>query len=647
MTEPGTGIDRVSHRGFRLAFPSGDQARIDGAGLGCARDFDIVLSSGRRVPGGRGAHVLVRDHAGVPIRLRPLRHGGWLAGLTRDRFLRPGRAMRELALSVELRARGIALAEPVAAIARRRRLVWRMVFASVDRPDALDGDAWLRSAPDAPLRRAAAAELGRSLRRLHDAGVLHGDLQLRNLLVEPGGDTGPALTLIDLDHARRVASPGPGDRMAELMRLARSAGKLGHQALLDRDGGIARRVLVAYCAGDRALRRAMLDRLPVERRRLRRHRRAWPRRVARKALLLATCAGLVGCPADERTSLRDGSVEDFAGQVSAETQATTPRWSMFALGDTGREPGPFAFLGGQLRVAAAMEREAQRAPVDAITLLGDNFYWNGLDREHLVERVRHNLVRPYCAFLAFDGPRSKEVVDACDGEPGRLGPVPLFAVLGNHDLKQPGSAALEQESVPLFLPGWRMTRGLAEPLEVTPGLSLVLFESEPAIREPERMKAALRDALTRARGPWIVLAAHRPIATDDQGGLPRGGYPAWVREAIAESGRAVQLALVGHHHNLQVFELETPTRLVQVGAGSGGDVRGPLAIDHPDARFGALALGFVRVDLVGATGDDPERLVVSLFALRSRFGWPWPGRASLAARFGIDRAGRLIRITTD
>ena len=53
------------------------------------------------------------------------------------------------------------------------------------------------------------------------------------------------------------------------------------------------------------------------------------------------------------------------------------------------------------------------------------------------------------------------------------------------------------------------------------------------------------------------------------------------------------------------------------------------------------------VDLVGATGDDPERLVVSLFALRSRFGWPWPGRASLAARFGIDRAGRLIRITTD
>ncbi len=89
------------------------------------------------------------------------------------------------------------------------------------------------------------------------------------------------------------------------------------------------------------------------------------------------------------------------------------RYSIIAVGDTGRTHRFAQLLGGQIAVSEAMVAEAKESPVDALIFLGDNFYWNGLDRETLVSRVRENLVAPYCYFLRLDGPRSSEVEEAC------------------------------------------------------------------------------------------------------------------------------------------------------------------------------------------------------------------------------------------
>jgi hypothetical protein len=286
-----------------------------------------------------------------------------------------------------------------------------------------------------------------------------------------------------------------------------------------------------------------------------------------------------------------------------------------------------------------MTKDARREPVDALALLGDNFYDAGLIASEMVARLRTNLVRPYCHFLALNGPRSAEIEAACPLPAAARRPVPILAVLGNHDLESPESAHLQRHVVPDFLPGWTMSEQLARVVEVAPGVSIVLFESEIAIDDRPALRAALVDALERAQGPWRIVLTHRPVATDELGHPPVGGYPMWMRKAIAETGRAVQLVVSGHHHDLEAYAVESPTALLQIGVGSGSRARSDPVVPHPALRFAALELGFARIDLVGQAPDD--RLAVSLYSVPS---WPWLARLRgyrLRARFEVDRSGRV------
>jgi predicted MPP superfamily phosphohydrolase len=317
------------------------------------------------------------------------------------------------------------------------------------------------------------------------------------------------------------------------------------------------------------------------------------------------------------------------------------RLSLLAVGDTGRTRPLATLFEGSLSVSEAMTEEALRDPVDGVVLLGDNFYWNGLSSGTLVPRVAANLVRPFCHFLRLDGPRSDEVSSACRRPETTRSPVPIYAVLGNHDIEIEESPRLQREVIPEFLPDWQMSPGLARAIELGHGVSLILFESEPEIDDPEAIRRALVDAIQSARGPWRILATHRPVATDDLARPFVGGYPEFVLSSIEAAGRPVQLVLAAHHHNLQVFELTGATPLLHVGVGSGARAEPPIAEDHPDARFGRLALGFVRVDLIG--GDSDARLSATLFEAPR-----WPVLAPLRpagpiARFEVDLAGRVRR----
>ena len=63
--------------------------------------------------------------------------------------------------------------------------------------------------------------VGRALRRFHDAGGWHADLNAGNILLSPAG-----VYVIDLDRGRTVP-PGSRSQRANLRRLARSLRKLG------------------------------------------------------------------------------------------------------------------------------------------------------------------------------------------------------------------------------------------------------------------------------------------------------------------------------------------------------------------------------------------------------------------------------------
>lgn len=306
------------------------------------------------------------------------------------------------------------------------------------------------------------------------------------------------------------------------------------------------------------------------------------------------------------------------------------RLSIFALGDTGSEPVAIGrALQTQMRVADVLAAEHARRPADALVLLGDNFYPDGLRAREIAFRVRENVVRPYCPFLALDGPESDAVADACPPERRSAVPTPIYAVLGNHDTNLPESPPLQREAVPRFVPNWRMPPGPVEVVELlddalVPSVSLILYDAA-ALADAGDV-ASLRQALIAARGPWRILAGHYPISDKHPG--------PWIRRALDQIEVPVHLHLAGHDHNLQIGVPSPGDPYLQVVAGSGSEAR---EVRHriEGARFSAVEPGFARVDLVG--NGDAARLVVSLVAVP---GWMEIGREpAVVARWSVDLRG--------
>ena len=305
------------------------------------------------------------------------------------------------------------------------------------------------------------------------------------------------------------------------------------------------------------------------------------------------------------------------------------RLSILTLGDTGYAPNWLRSQQTQMRVGAVLEAEQRRRPADALVLLGDNFYPDGLLEKELAYRVRENLVRPYCIFLALDGPESSRVADAC--EPQRRGnrPIPFYAVLGNHDVEVPESPRLQREIVPRFIPNWHVPARSIEVIELAdsalqPGVSLILYDAMALAERNDT--ASLERALRSAAGPWRILAGHYPIHDSHPG--------PWIQRALAGINVPVHLHLAGHEHNLQLGAPSPSSPYLQVVAGSGG---GERRVKHAllGNRFALVDPGFARVDLVGE--GDAARLFVSLVALPESSLSMSPPR--VVARWSTDLAG--------
>jgi hypothetical protein len=313
------------------------------------------------------------------------------------------------------------------------------------------------------------------------------------------------------------------------------------------------------------------------------------------------------------------------------------RISLLATGDTGTNHALPALRAGQRSVSRGMAAEDRRLAVDAILLLGDLFYPRGLTPETLVERVRKNLVLPYCHFADLSGPRSREVSGACSEPAASRHPVPIFAVPGNHDYKSTEGPELEHRAIPELLANWRMHDGVATSVELGSGLSLVLVDTPALSRSGDF--AALRETLRRSPGPWRIVAAHLPAAPGDAAADAewRSTLPPLAHFSLPEA--PVHLFLAGHRHNLQVIEGRPPGPALHVIAGSGGNVR-PVRSSYADRRFALEQTGFARVDLAGR--GTAQRLTVSLFSMPRYpiFFWAEP---QLVSRWSVDRAGGVRR----
>ncbi|HUG39818.1 MAG TPA: lipopolysaccharide kinase InaA family protein [Longimicrobiales bacterium] len=164
--------------------------------------------------------------------------GGALAGLMGDRYVRLGtpRPVREFRLARALEALGIPTPAAVGAATYPRgpwyrgELVTEWVPGSADLARILFGRAALgdaaAGAPAPPVCDPALAmrAAGRLVAVLHEAGVRHPDLNIKNILVEAGPGFPRALVL-DLDRACLVGRLSGRARRRMLERFERSLRK--------------------------------------------------------------------------------------------------------------------------------------------------------------------------------------------------------------------------------------------------------------------------------------------------------------------------------------------------------------------------------------------------------------------------------------
>lgn len=338
-------------------------------------------------------------------------------------------------------------------------------------------------------------------------------------------------------------------------------------------------------------------------------------RIHARALASLALAAALGCGARE--------------PLDACTVGETPSLSLLAVGDTGDRPEFTHLLDQQETVARVLAEEQRRHPADALLFLGDNFYSEGLEEHEAEERIRVNLVRPFCAFVASDGPRFPEMAEACPVPAADRTPIPLYPVLGNHDYNSPESPKLQRELVPQFVSNWKMPLDQADLVELGAGVSLVVADSEDLSHGAD--PAPLVEALRAAQGPWRVLVAHQPISAKGQ------KWDRALASAIAGAGVPVQLLVAGHDHNLQISEPGPGQPALVVISGSGSRVRGPT-YGVLGTKFLHVRPGFARIDLVGEGAG--QRLVVSLIETPKHALEFWsPTR--VVACWSVDREGRV------
>ena len=210
--------------------------------------YAFARSAGGDALGGRVAARVVAVPGGEWV-VRHYSRGGWVAPLLGDRYLRVGepRPIRESVVSAGARARGVATPEVCAFVVHPRGAFYRADLATVRIPEATDlADLSLGPGQlEEPERVEAWRAAGRLLRTVFDAGVVHTDLNLRNIVVTQPSGAAATAHLLDLDGGRLLRRPSPRHVHAMLQRLHRSRLKL--EARSGREVGEA--ALVAFQEG--------------------------------------------------------------------------------------------------------------------------------------------------------------------------------------------------------------------------------------------------------------------------------------------------------------------------------------------------------------------------------------------------------------
>jgi hypothetical protein len=239
------GFELAELPGARIVARPGTTGFVTDAVAGAGSLYAFAREAGGDALRGRTAAFALATPAGDWVVRHYVRGGAVAAPLLGDRYARLGepRPVREADVSDRVRARGVATPEVRAFVLYPAGPFYRADIATVRIPDARDlADLSLGPDRDDESERVEAwRAAGRLLRAAFDAGLVHPDLNLRNVLVAGGGSGGGGVGgdgsggggmrgyLLDLDGARLVQRVSPRHVHMMLQRLHRSRLKLERQ----------------------------------------------------------------------------------------------------------------------------------------------------------------------------------------------------------------------------------------------------------------------------------------------------------------------------------------------------------------------------------------------------------------------------------
>jgi hypothetical protein len=186
-------------------------------------DFRDVPPGERRVHAhGRATHFSYRPRRGpVRVFVRNAVRGGALGALLGGLYLGIRRPVRELLAAAAARRAGVNVPEPLAVRATRVGcLFWRFTLVAREIENA-SNLLMLADGLEPARKRDLLCRVADEMRRLHEAGVYHADLTLKNILL-----SGPDVFIIDLDKATLAAGRTRSLDVRNLARLNRSVEKL-------------------------------------------------------------------------------------------------------------------------------------------------------------------------------------------------------------------------------------------------------------------------------------------------------------------------------------------------------------------------------------------------------------------------------------
>ena len=160
----------------------------------------------------------------VPLVVRRCGHGGFWRHLAGDRYVGDQRARIELEHSQRIHALGIATPDIVGVVFYKSGLFLRMDLLTVHVPHSVDFVAFLAAQPTAQQQAAALIAVRDLLAKCASHGVLHKDLNARNILLAHAGDLVRAY-LLDVEDILWSPQQVQHVRAANHARLARSLRK--------------------------------------------------------------------------------------------------------------------------------------------------------------------------------------------------------------------------------------------------------------------------------------------------------------------------------------------------------------------------------------------------------------------------------------